>query len=153
MRRERKRNEKERYSLAKMLGKYPQLMYFLAPKKKKTYVLFVFIQLEGIALFYTLLTLHWLSWGVKYNNMSTLQFGVTLCSSSPIFLPSHSLTPRNGFPTPKTNSLKNPFRLAHCTCRTYSHGVPRMSLFNITCSATSPNLNKVCSFLIVLIYS
>ncbi|XP_016443222.1 2-C-methyl-D-erythritol 4-phosphate cytidylyltransferase, chloroplastic [Nicotiana tabacum] len=74
--------------------------------------------------------------------MSTLQFGVTLCSSSPIFLPSHSLTPRNGFPTPKTNSLKNPFRLAHCTCRTYSHGVPRMSLFNITCSATSPNLNK-----------
>lgn len=79
---------------------------------------------------------------MKYNNMSTLQLGVTLSSSSPMFLPSLSQTLRNGFPTPKTNFLKNPFRLAHCTCRTYSHGDPRISLFNITCSATSPNLNK-----------
>lgn len=78
--------------------------------------------------------------------MSTLQLGVTLSCSSPMFLPSHSLTPRNGFPAPKNNSLKNPFRLAHCICRTYSHGDPRMTLFKITCTATSPNLNKVCSF-------
>lgn len=84
--------------------------------------------------------------GVKYNKMSTLQLGVTLSSSSPMLLPTNSHIPKYGFPslslfpTSNTNFLKNPFPLAH---RTYSHGEPRMGLFQIICSATSQILNKV----------
>nr|ABV02019.1 2-C-methyl-D-erythritol 4-phosphate cytidyltransferase [Nicotiana langsdorffii x Nicotiana sanderae] len=74
--------------------------------------------------------------------MSTLQLGVTLSFPSPMLLPSHSQIPTNVFPTPKINSLKNPFRLAHSTCKTYSRSDPRMPLFRITCSATSSKLNK-----------
>ncbi|KAK4378748.1 hypothetical protein RND71_000610 [Anisodus tanguticus] len=78
--------------------------------------------------------------------MSTLQLGINLSSSSPMFLASNSHIPTNGFPSLSlfpTNLVKNPFSFVHSTCRrTYSHGHPKMGLFNITCSATSANLNK-----------
>nr|AOX15282.1 2-C-methyl-D-erythritol4-phosphate cytidylyl transferase [Withania somnifera] len=82
--------------------------------------------------------------------MSTLQFGISLSSSSPMFLASNSHMPKSSFPslslfpTSRTNFLKNPFPLAHSTCRrTYSYGDPRMGLFKITCSATSPKGSDV----------
>ncbi|XP_060167511.1 2-C-methyl-D-erythritol 4-phosphate cytidylyltransferase, chloroplastic-like [Lycium barbarum] len=88
--------------------------------------------------------------------MSTLHLGMTISSSSPMFLPSNSHIPKNGlpslslFPTSKTSFLKSPFYFANSTCRrTYSHGDTRMGLFKITCSATSANLNKVSDVVVV----
>ncbi|KAL3349933.1 hypothetical protein AABB24_022806 [Solanum stoloniferum] len=78
--------------------------------------------------------------------MSTLQLGIILSSSSPMFLASNSHIPKNVFPSISlfpTNFIKNPCR------RTYSHGDPRRGLFKISCSATSENLNKGSDVVVV----
>uniref|UniRef100_A0A0V0H9I9 Putative ovule protein n=1 Tax=Solanum chacoense TaxID=4108 RepID=A0A0V0H9I9_SOLCH len=78
--------------------------------------------------------------------MSTLQLGIILSSSSPMFLASNSRIPKNVFPSISlfpTNFVKN-------TCRrTYSHGDPRRGLFKISCSSTSENLNKGSDVVVV----
>ncbi|XP_010314195.1 2-C-methyl-D-erythritol 4-phosphate cytidylyltransferase, chloroplastic isoform X2 [Solanum lycopersicum] len=78
--------------------------------------------------------------------MSTLQLGIILSSSSPMFLASNSHIPKNVLPSISlfpTYFVKNPCR------RTYSHADPRRGLFKISCSSTSENLNKESDVVVV----